>query len=99
MSNDEIELTLSANVNLLAVQSEDERKMSPCCGTGAFPSVPALKEMIGLVKGVVFPNFLERRRTSAQMRVYYIGEGVERIFSILSKEILHALCFEQELSE
>ena len=33
------------------------------------------------------------------MRVYYIGEGVERIFSILSKEVLHALCFEKELTE
>ena len=99
MSNEEIELMLSANVNLLAVQSEEERKMSPCCGTGAFPSVPALKEMLELVKGVIFPNFLERRRTSAQMRVYYIGEGVERIFSILSKEVLHALCFEKELTE
>ena len=99
MSNDEIELMLSANVNLLAVQSEEERKMSPRCGTGAFPSVPALKEMMDLVKGVVFPNFLERRRTSPQMRVYYIGEGVERIYSILSKEVLHALCFDRELSD
>lgn len=99
MSNDEIELTLSANVNLLAVQSEEERRMTPCCGTGSFPSVPALKEMVELVKGVVFPNFLERRRTSSQMRVYYIGEGLERIFTILSKEILHALCFERELTE
>ena len=99
MNNDEIELMLSASVNLLAVQSEQERMMSPCCGTGAFPSVPALKEIMELVKGVLFPNFLERRRTSAQMRVYYIGESVERIFTLLSKEVLHALCFERELSE
>ncbi|MDE5869903.1 MAG: serine acetyltransferase [Muribaculaceae bacterium] len=98
MTKEELELTLAANVNLLAVQSERERKMAPCCGTGAFPSVPNLQEFVRLVKEAIFPNFLERRSTSAQMRVYYIGVSIEKIFSILSKEIVHALCFDKELS-
>lgn len=98
LTSEEIEDKLSKNVALLSDQSPEEVRMAPCCGTGSFPSVPALKELIELVKEVVFPDFLERRRNSPEIRSYYIGVAAEKIFTILSKEIIHALCFERELS-
>ncbi|MDE6537425.1 MAG: serine O-acetyltransferase [Muribaculaceae bacterium] len=99
MINENLDKSLSDAVSRLAQQSVDEQKMTPCCGTGYFPSVPALKEAMDLVKEVIFPDFLERRRLSATLRTYNIGVGVERIHILLAKEIRHALGFDCEMSE
>ena len=95
----EIEETLEKNVRLLSNQSEREIKMSPCCGTGSFPSVPALREAIEIIKSVVFPDFFDRRRNSSKIRSYFIGVGIERLFAILNQEISHGLCFDKTVSE
>ena len=99
MTNDLIEKKLSETVGKLSDQTSEEKKMSPRCGTGFFPSVPALKEMMSQVREVVFPDFLERRRSSSTVRSYNIGVGVEKIYSILSREVRHALCFDCDMSE
>lgn len=99
MRDDKIDKILSDTVGLLSDQTAEERRMSPRCGTGFFPSVPALKEMMAQVREVVFPDFLERRRSSSTVRGYNIGVGVEKIFSILSREVRHALCFDCDQTE
>jgi len=93
-----IEETLEKNVRLLSRQSDAELKMTPCCDTGSFPSVPALREAVEIVKSVVFPDFFDRRRNSAKLRSYFIGVGMERLYSILNSEISHRLCFDRSVS-
>lgn len=92
MTPELIESTLCANVKILSGPLPEEKMMTAC--GGAFPSVPALKELVNLVKTVVFPDFFDRRRNSATVRSYYIGASVEKIYSILKEEIGKGFHFE-----
>ncbi len=92
MNPELLEATLRENVKILSKPLPEERKMTAC--GGAFPSVPALNEVITLVKTVVFPDFFDRRRNSATVRSYYIGVCVEKIYSILKEEIGKGFHFE-----
>lgn len=89
----EREELLTETVGLLTDQSEVEKRMAPC-GTGTFPYVPALREMIDIARRVIFYDFLDRRRNTQAARTYTIGAGVENIFNILRKEIRQAITFE-----
>ncbi|MDE5594400.1 MAG: hypothetical protein K2I89_02365, partial [Muribaculaceae bacterium] len=54
---------LSRNIGLLSKSSAAEDRMVPT-GTGAFPSLDCLREVILLVKSIIFPDFFNRRRNS-----------------------------------
>lgn len=83
---------LKYNVTRLSERSEEEKAMLPC-GVGAFPSVPTLKDLIFLIRGLIFPEFFDRRRESEEARKYYIGNGIERLYFILRREIAIGLCY------
>ena len=73
---------LSRNITLLSEFSPEEERMVPT-GTGAFPSIDSLREMISLVKSIVFPDFFNRRRNSCVTRIHYIGAGIDKLYSLL----------------
>lgn len=82
-------------VRTLSRTSEEEKRITPI-GNGTFPSVPALREVIEVVKTVIFPDFFDQRRNSEKIRSYYIGVNIENLFRILSLEISHAMRFDHE---
>jgi serine O-acetyltransferase len=87
---------LSRNITLLSEFSPEEERMVPT-GTGAFPSIDSLREMISLVKSIVFPDFFNRRRNSCVTRIHYIGAGIDKLYSLLRREIENSLRFDNSL--
>ena len=87
---------LSRNIGLLSKSSEAEDRMVPA-GTGAFPSLDCLREVISLVKSIIFPDFFNRRRNSCVTRAHYIGVGVDKLYTILRREIENGLRFEESI--
>ena len=53
-----IEDVLLRNVRILSESSAQEMRMVPR-GDGSFPSVAVLKEIVALVKAIVFPDFFD----------------------------------------
>ena len=85
------------NIALLSEFTPEEERMVPT-GTGAFPSIDSLREVISLVKSIIFPDFFNRRRNSCVTRVHYIGVGVDKLYSLLRREIEHGLRFDDSRS-
>ena len=75
-----------------------EQQMLPH-GAGHFPSIENLKEVIRLVKTIIFPDFFDKQRNSCAIRANFIGVGIERLYSRLSDEVARALRFDTERSE
>ncbi len=88
---------LSRNIGLLSKSSPEEDLMVPA-GTGAFPSLECLREVISLVKSIIFPDFFNRRRNSCVTRAHYIGVGVDKLYTILRREIENGLRFDESIS-
>lgn len=84
---------LLKNVGILAASSPQEMRMVPR-GDGAFPSVGCLKEIVSLIQAIVFPDFFDRRRNNEEIRSYYIGVNIEKLYSILVTETRRALRFD-----
>lgn len=87
---------LSRNIGLLSKSSAEEDRMVPV-GTGAFPALDCLREVISLVKSIIFPDFFNRRRNSCVTRAHYIGVGVDKLYTILRREIENALRFDETI--
>lgn len=85
------------NIALLSEFTPEEERMVPA-GTGAFPSIDSLREVISLVKSIIFPDFFNRRRNSCVTRVHYIGVGVDKLYSLLRREIGNGLRFDDSRS-
>ena len=85
------------NIALLSEFTPEEERMVPT-GTGAFPSIDSLREVISLVKSIIFPDFFNRRRNSCVTRVHYIGVGVDKLYSRLRREIENGLRFDDSRS-
>ncbi len=71
--------------------------MRPCKGA-SYPSVEHLREIISLVKALVFPDFFDARYIDRKFRCHYIGINIQRLYTLLSEEIGKAVCFEPTLS-
>lgn len=82
----------------LSKPGEKEKQMIPV-GNGAFPSLESLREVINLVKSIVFPDFFNRRRNSCVTRVHYVGVGIDKLYSLLLTEIENGLRFDDTRSE
>lgn len=89
---------LLRNIRLLSATSPEQEKMVSATD-GPFPSVDRLKEIVSLVRTIIFPDFFDKRRNGATIRSYYIGVGVEKLFTLLRTEIAHGLLFENNLTD
>lgn len=92
------EVALLRSTEKLSVCDGVETKMLPR-GTGHFPSVTNLKELILLVKNIVFPDFFDKQRNSCTIRSYFIGVAVEKLYTCLKKEISYALRYDTDRGE
>lgn len=91
MTNDE-SIILLRNTRLLSAPCDIETNMLPN-GTGQFPSIESISEMIRIIRALMFPDFFDRQRNSRELRSYYIGMELERLYYLLRGEIARALRF------
>lgn len=97
VKNNSTEAELIKNIQQLAAPSPAQMMMTARTD-GVFPSVDAVKEILTVVKSIVFPDFFDRHSNRSSIRSYCIGVGVEKIFSMLAREISHAFLFERRES-
>ena len=83
---------LRKNVALLAKQTEREVSMMPAV-VAPLPSVEMVKEIVTLVKNIVFPDYFNKRQPDESIRSYYIGVHMEQLLNLLTKQIAHGLQF------
>ncbi len=57
------------------------------------PSGKALKEIIELTRAILFPGYFGNSSTNSQTIRYHLGVNVERLFDMLTEQILAGLCF------
>lgn len=93
-----IEERLLRNVRILSQSSPQEMRMVPR-GDGAFPSVAALRDIVSLVRAIVFPDFFDCRRNNERIRSCYLGVNIEKLYSLLHTEIRRALRFDNTYEE
>ena len=84
--------TLERNVCLLSRLTEQEVSMMPQT-EAPLPSVEQVKQMVCLVKSVIFPDYFTKRQPNETIRSYYIGVHMEELLKILTKQIAHGLQF------
>lgn len=89
---EKIEAKILDNIRLLSDACAEERKMITTTD-GAFPSVDSLREVVRLANNIFFPDLFDKRRNGCEIRSFYIGVAVEKLYSTLSKEIARALMF------
>lgn len=87
MNNNDIFLK---NVALLTQVSPQEQRMVPR-GGAPLPSVEALREMVSIVKMLVFPGFFDKRQDDSSLRSYHIGVNLERLSKLTKKQCALAL--------
>ncbi len=89
MNNNEI---LLKNVALLSKMSEQEVSMMPAT-EAPLPSVEQVKQIVTLVKNIIFPDYFNKRQSDENIRSYYIGVHMEELARLLTKQIAHGLQF------
>lgn len=98
MNKQTVEQSILRNVAKLSSVTSQEMAMVPR-GDGSFPSVDNLKDILTVVKAVIFPDFFDCRRNNEKIRSCYLGVNLERLYSMLSTEIRRALRFDNNYSE
>ena len=83
---------MQKNVALLSRMTEQERDMMPET-EAPLPSVEQVKEMVTLVKNIIFPDYFNKRQTDENIRSYYIGVYMQELTRLLIKQIAHGLQF------
>ena len=83
---------LLKNVALLSRLTEQEVGMMPAT-EAPLPSVEQVKEVVRLVKSIIFPDYFNKRQPDEAIRSYYIGVHMEEMQRLLIKQIAHGLQF------
>ena len=91
MDNKTIEI-LKRNVSLLSRQTELEMTMVPQT-EAPLPSVEQVKNIVSLVKRIIFPDYFNKRQCHETIRSYNIGVQMEELLQTLTKQIAHGLQF------
>jgi len=60
------------------------------------PSIPAVREIMGLLRMVIFPGFFEPQQEMQQEVVRRIGMYLKQLYDLLCDQIYNSLCFESE---
>ena len=99
MEQKQINETLRRNVGVLSEHTEDEIRMMPTSTETPLPSVEDVKEIVSLIKSIIFPDYFNKRQPDEQLRAYQIGVSMERLFQLLRQQIARGLQFCEECSE
>ena len=83
---------LQKNVALMSKHTEKEVGMMPAT-EAPLPSVEQVKQIVTLVKSIIFPDYFNRRQPDETQRSYYIGVHMQELLTLLTKQIAHGLQF------
>ena len=83
---------LQKTVALMSKHTEKEVGMMPAT-EAPLPSVEQVKQIVALVKSIIFPDYFNRRQPDETQRSYYIGVHMEELLTLLTKQIAHGLQF------
>ena len=83
---------LLKNVSLLSKLTEQEVGMMPAT-EAPLPSVEQVKEIVRLVKSIIFPDYFNKRQPDEAIRSFCIGVNMEELQRLLMKQIAHGLQF------
>lgn len=84
------------NVTLLSASDLAEYKYIPLHQKPS-PSVGALKEIMALLRTLVFPGFFGTQQEAQFGSIqYYTGVYLEKLYDLLHEQIYNGLCFEVE---
>lgn len=98
ISDARTEETLLRITEEMSRQTDDEKRMQPR-GEGHYPSIEALREIVSLVKNIIFPDFFDRPHAAGETRQYFIGVDMVVLHDLLYREIGHALQFDNNREE
>ena len=84
--------TILKNVALLSKLTEQEVSMMPAT-EAPLPSVEQVKQIVTLVKNIIFPDYFNKRQSDESIRSYYIGVHMQELARLLIKQIAHGLQF------
>ncbi len=89
---------LLRNVALLSQLDKKEEAIMPA-GTAPLPSVEEVRQIISLVKSIIFTDYFNKRQPDPQIRSYFIGVNMEELYRLLCRQIARGLQFCEECAE
>ena len=89
---------MRAAVQSLSEVSRGEESISAHNGS-PLPSVEALRQVVSLVKDIVFPGYFDKRRPEGEVRTCVIGMAVEQLCQLLNVQIARGIAFGTDQSE
>jgi serine O-acetyltransferase len=99
MEQKQINETLRRNVGVLSEHTADEIRMMPTSTETPLPSVEDVKQIVSLIKSIIFPDYFNKRQPDEQLRAYQIGVNMEKLYQLLRQQIARGLQFCEECSE
>ena len=98
MTNDNINEILLKNVSILSRHSEKEDSMMPK-GNAPLPSVESVRNIVTLVKSIIFSDYFYQRQPQEEIRSYYIGVKMEDLYKELKEQIARGLQVCKQMGE
>ena len=98
MKQEKINEVLLRNVGLLSRQAPREMEMMPK-GSAPLPDVEEVKQIVSLVKSIIFTDYFYKRQPEEQIRSFYIGGNLEELYTLLRRQISRGLQFCEECGE
>ena len=83
---------LMRNVALLSKQTEQETSMMPQTDA-PLPSVEQVRQIVCLVKSMIFPDYFTKRQSTETINSYFIGVKMMELLQLLTKQIAHGMQF------
>ena len=99
MEQKQINDTLQRNVAILSQHTADEVRMMPTATETPLPSVEDVKQIVSLIKCIIFPDYFNKRQPDEQLRAYQIGVSMEKLFQLLRQQIARGQQFCEDCSE
>ncbi|MBO5699084.1 MAG: serine acetyltransferase [Bacteroidaceae bacterium] len=86
--------TLKTTIDSLSNLSLHPNLFRLHCPSVKLPSVAALKEIIQLLRSIIFPGYYGSFSLNEETIPYHIGTSLERLAQLLAEQIEAGLCFE-----
>jgi serine O-acetyltransferase len=86
---------LQNNIRILTENSAPEYAYIPLHDT-PLPSLVKVKELVELIRAVVFPGFHGKATVKSTNLEYHLGINIERIYNLLTEQINNGIRFESE---
>lgn len=99
MEQKEINEVLRRNVSVLSRHTDSELKMMPVATQTLLPSVTDVKQVMSLIKSIIFTDYFHKRQPDEELRAYQIGVSMEELYRLLRQQIARGLQFCEECQE